>query len=149
MWNKNKSIILSKICIFCFAIIAAILAIIAPRFINGVVLRRGYELAWGTKRFLLSLYSLLIPAYIALFNLYILLNNIHSGNVFINDNVRILRRLSYTAFFAGIICLISTSYYLPFILLSAASAFMGLILRIIKNVFEEAICIKEENDFTI
>lgn len=149
MWNKNKSILLSKICIFCFALISLILAILAPRFINGVVTRRGYELAWGTKRFLLSFYSLLIPVYIALFKLYILLSNINIGNVFIIDNVKILRTLSYTAFFAGLISLLSTSYYLPFIFLAAASAFIGLILRIIKNVFEEAIAIKEENDFTI
>ena len=30
-----------------------------------------------------------------------------------------------------------------------AAAFFGLILRVIKNVFEQAIVIKEENDFTI
>jgi len=38
---------------------------------------------------------------------------------------------------------------LPFLLLAAGSGFMGLILRVVKNVFAEAIFIKEENDFTI
>ena len=30
-----------------------------------------------------------------------------------------------------------------------ACAFMGLILRVVKNVFEQAVRIREENDFTI
>ena len=35
------------------------------------------------------------------------------------------------------------------LLVSAAAAFMCLILRVIKNVFQEALALKEENDFTI
>jgi len=34
-------------------------------------------------------------------------------------------------------------------LLAILAAFMGLILRVLKNVFEQAIEIKEENDLTI
>ena len=47
------------------------------------------------------------------------------------------------------VCLLATSYYLPFILVTLGSSFLALILRIIKNVFAEAIEIKNENDFTI
>ena len=35
------------------------------------------------------------------------------------------------------------------LLVSAAADFMGLILRVIKNVFQQAMALKEENDYTI
>ena len=38
-------------------------------------------------------------------------------------------------------------YFALFIVVAAA--FFGLILRVVKNVFEQAIEIREENDFTI
>ena len=40
-------------------------------------------------------------------------------------------------------------YYMPFLLLSAAAAFVGLMLRVVKNAFAEAVNIKNENDYTI
>ena len=36
-----------------------------------------------------------------------------------------------------------------FFIIAAAAAFFGLILRVLKIVFEEAVIIREENDFTI
>ena len=47
------------------------------------------------------------------------------------------------------ICLVSGFYYLPFFVVAACGAFMALIVRVIKNVFTEAIALKDENDFTI
>ena len=40
-------------------------------------------------------------------------------------------------------------YYFPFFIVFIVMAFIGLILRIIKNIFEKAIIIKEENELTI
>ena len=40
-------------------------------------------------------------------------------------------------------------YYMPFLIVSAAAAFVGLILRVVKNVFAEAVRLKDENDYTI
>ena len=40
-------------------------------------------------------------------------------------------------------------FYLPMVMVAAAAAFMGLIVRIIKNVFQRAIGMKAELDLTI
>ena len=39
--------------------------------------------------------------------------------------------------------------YMPFIMVSVTFAFIALIVRVVKNVMEQAIFIKEENDYTI
>ena len=44
---------------------------------------------------------------------------------------------------------LSALYYMPFLIVSAAAAFVGLILRVVKNVFAEAVRLKDENDYTI
>jgi len=78
-----------------------------------------------------------------------LLSNIRHDKVFIPANVKILRLISYCCFAVSVIFI-----YFSFIrafawLVVIAAAFFGLILRVIKNVFEQAIILKEENDFTI
>ncbi|MPM58796.1 hypothetical protein SDC9_105629 [bioreactor metagenome] len=40
-------------------------------------------------------------------------------------------------------------YYLLFYFVAIVAAFIGLILRVVKNVIDQAITIKAENDFTI
>lgn len=65
------------------------------------------------------------------------------------ENVSILRLLSWCCIAAGLVCLFSALYYMPFLIVSAAAAFVGLILRVVKNVFAEAVRLKDENDYTI
>ena len=78
-----------------------------------------------------------------------LLSNIRHDKGFIPANVKILRLISYCCFAVSVI-FIYCSFIRPFAwLVVIAAAFFGLILRVIKNVFEQAIVIKEENDFTI
>ena len=47
------------------------------------------------------------------------------------------------------LCLVSCLYYLPFIAVAIAAGFMALIVRIIKNIFQQAIDMKAELDLTI
>ena len=81
--------------------------------------------------------------------LWLLLKNIKNGRVFIPDNVRYLRIVSWCCTAAAVLCLASAAYYLPFIFVAIAAAFMSLIVRIVKNVFHEAIGMKSELDLTI
>ena len=39
--------------------------------------------------------------------------------------------------------------YLPFAFLAVAAGFMALIVRVLKNAFEQAVHMKDELDFTI
>lgn len=90
-----------------------------------------------------------MPAAITLWGLRRLLRNIGAGAVFIAENTSILRCISWCCIAAGLVYLASALYYMPFLVLSAAAAFVGLLLRVVKNAFAEAVCIKDENDYTI
>lgn len=148
-WNKSKSILLSKLCIVAFALAGIILMFLAPCAVKGVMLNREGEYINAEIYFLASFYTLTAPMFTALFFLYRLLCNISKGRVFVEENIRCMRMLSWACYGASFICVLSCLYYLPYLLIAVGAAFMGLILRIVKNVFAEAVNIKEENDFTI
>lgn len=148
-WSKDNSILLSKVCVWVFAVCALICAAGLPVVLDGIVARRGLEPETGRVCVMASFYALLIPTAIALWNLYRLLANISREEVFEPANVRCLRELSWACFLAAVICLVSASYYIPFLFLAVLTGFMGLILRVVKNVFAEAVALKQENDYTI
>ena len=52
-------------------------------------------------------------------------------------------------FCGAIISLISTFYYFPWIFIAVAAAFMGLIVRVVKNVVAQAVELKNESELTI
>lgn len=148
-WSRNQSIVLSKICIGVFLLALLVIAALLPAVIDGIVSRRQLDPFTGKVFFLSSFYSMLLPAIMALGCLYCLLVNISREEIFVKSNVRYLRWISWACYLAALIALLSTCYYLPFLLVAAGAGFMGLILRVVKNVFAEAVFIKEENDYTI
>ncbi len=148
-WSKDNSILLSKICVWVFAAGAVICAVLLPSALDGIVARRGMELRTGRIYAMASFYSLLLPTAAALRSLYRLLGNISREQVFVEDNVRCLRVLSWACYLAAFICILSSVYYIPFLFLAVMTGFMGLILRVVKNVFTEAVLLKQENDYTI
>ena len=148
-WNKDKSVKLSKICVYMFAVTMVVVAVAAPKIFGFLISKRTAYLGGTLPYFLVSTYTACVPATVALWGLNRLLTNIENGQVFIYENVNIMRILSWRCITAGIICLVSTSYYMPFLIIAAAAGFVGLILRVVKNVFAQAVEIKEYNDFTI
>jgi Protein of unknown function (DUF3036). len=98
---------------------------------------------------LATIYACSVPGLVALFSLDRLLANIKKKNVFIAKNVKHLRVISWCSFAVSAILFVSGFYYLLFLLVAVAAAFFGLILRVVKNVIEQAVTIKDENDFTI
>ncbi|MDD4583649.1 MAG: DUF2975 domain-containing protein [Eubacteriales bacterium] len=98
---------------------------------------------------LVTIYVCCIPALIALFCLDRLLANIKKGEVFIQKNVKYLRLISWCCFAVSIILALSGFYYILFLMIAVAAAFFGLILRVVKNVIEQAMIIKNENELTI
>ena len=65
------------------------------------------------------------------------------------EHVFLLRVISWFCFIIAVIYGVFCFRYVLAILIGAAAAFVGIILRVVKNVFEQAIAIKTENDFTI
>ncbi len=147
-WNQNKSMQLSKFCVYLFMVILVVVCVLAPQLFRALLEMRGESMA-KLPFFLAAVYTTAVPAAAALWDLRKLLWNISCGNVFLVCNVAILRRLSWYCIIAGLIFFVSGFFYLPFFFLSIAAAFIGLILRVVKNVFSEAVALKDENDYTI
>ncbi|MBR4984951.1 MAG: DUF2975 domain-containing protein [Proteobacteria bacterium] len=99
--------------------------------------------------FIICLYSCSIPAYYVLYALHRLLINVAAGKVFISENVSLLRRSSWCLLAAAAICLIGVIWLRVLLIIVAAACFVGLIVRIVMNVFEQAIAMKEELDLTV
>lgn len=146
--TKDMSIKLTLICICMFFTVLLAADIFAYRWINWYVAWRSMK-PESVVRMMITLYAASIFGWVCLWALWKLLRNIKAEIVFDSDNVRLLRIISWCCAFAAIIFLISGAYYPPFFLISVAAAFMMLIVRVVKNVFQQAIEMKSELDLTI
>ena len=104
----------------------------------------------GRERYcLITIYLGCVPAALLLVFLYSLLHRIGAGDVFISKNVACLRHISWCCFAGAVISLASSSYWIPWLAVGVAAAFMGLIVRVIKNVIAKAVSLQDDADFTI
>lgn len=148
-WSKDKSVMLSRVCVIIFAVILTIGCLMGPWIFQLFVKSRGDRLAGKLPLVLMTAYTSAIFIAIALYYLYQLLKNINKEQVFLKSNVRYLRCLSWCCFAVSIIYFLSGFYYSTLWVLTAMALFMSLILRVVKNVFAQAEEIKRENDYTI
>ena len=102
-----------------------------------------------TVPLLITFYLCAAAGFVILILLDRLLNNIKKGEVFTGANVKYLRILSYCCFFISVVTLIFAYFRFLSFIVTFSAAFFALILRVLKNCFEEAVRIKEENDYTI
>ncbi len=102
-----------------------------------------------TVPLLITFYVCAAFGFVILFVLNKLIKNIGNEKVFIDENVKLLKILSYCCFAIAVVTLIFARFRILVFVITFAAAFIGLILRVIKNCFTEAIRLREENDFTI
>ena len=151
VWNESRSIKLSRALVYAFAaalLLCDIFGIWLIDFICGMLVHRNPGLAGGYV-LLGCLYLCSVPGYILLHAMHHLLRNIQNGKVFLPVNVKLLRRISWCCFAAGLICLACSPIWYSLFLVTVSAAFVGLIVRIVKNVFEQAILMKDELDYTV
>ena len=103
---------------------------------------------WDTM-LIVCLYVCNVPGFLLLFCMDKLLRNLRQGIVFDGCNVRLLRMVSICCFVACAVCLACSLriFFLGFVALAAG--FVGLIVRIVKNVFSAAIDMRSELDLTV
>ncbi len=151
MPKKSISLVISSVLVKTVFVLIIVCCAAAPWMVrfydNEYVLAVGQDSVY--LPLLITLYCAAVPAMILIIALDRLLANISRGDAFINRNVMLLRVISYCCFAESVIFI-----YFGFLrnfafLVVIAAAFFGLILRVIKNVFEQAIALREENDFTI
>ena len=147
-WNKDKSIVLSRICLAVFAL--CLLALDAGAYwIARWFVRTRFQ-NWQLGVLLMgSIFCGSIFAWPCLYRLWRLSGNVSRGEVFVEANVRHMRVISWCCAWAALICLVSAAYYLPFGFVAVAAGFMALIVRIVKNAFQQAIAMKDELDLTV
>ncbi len=149
-WNQNQSIRLSQAFILLFSGILLIVDLCAFWLVNWFIQfsmalsgSLHYRLLLGT------LYGGSIFAWFLLYSLWKLLQNMKQSIVFDVANIQLLRWTGWACFGGALLCLFSSFYYFPFIIITIAAAFVGLIVRIVKNVFVVAESMKNELDYTV
>lgn len=148
--SKNASVTVSIVltALFCAVLLAS--AFILPDFVQLIAsaalrplgLRDGIAI-------LVSGYLILLFALLAAVMLIRLLLLVRSGSVFTAKAVSLIRGVSWCAFVIGLVFLIMSWYYLVALVLAFTAVLLGLCLRVVKNVIEEATAIKFENDLTV
>ncbi|MEA5051407.1 MAG: DUF2975 domain-containing protein [Oscillospiraceae bacterium] len=147
MWSKSNSMKLSAILVkvmFALLVCAVFLIPTLARWYDSTSTREPVIVP-----LCVTLYFTLVPAFILLLRLNELLGNIRCGAVFIERNCEILRAISYCCFAIAILFFGFGFIRVFAFLISFAAFFIGLILRVLKNVFVQAVEIREENDYMI
>ena len=147
MWNKNKSLFLSRI----LTDVCAGLALIFAFFVPGGAEWYNYI---SEPIGILSDRNVTIPMIVVIYfcvlwSLHKLLNNIAGEKVFIPENTSCLRAISWACMLAGFSMAVLALWRAIFVFFAFLLIFFGLVMRVLKNVFENAVEIKSENDFTI
>lgn len=149
MYDKYKSSIVSIIATFIFAALVIAACVLLPILIK-IYMGDAYMTDTGRK---LALYiCLYISGASGLVISYLLLRilfNIRKNVVFDRKNVRFARYISWCCF-AICAAFFALGFFVRFsFVISFAAAFIGLIVRVAKNLLNEAVDIKEENDLTV
>ncbi|MBR0426462.1 MAG: DUF2975 domain-containing protein [Clostridia bacterium] len=148
--DRKISVMLSYI--FCalsfFGVL--LLAIALPFFRSANVPFLANQDRFGFWGYFLE-YVILALVLISTVCLVLLLNNVRSGAIFTSASVGYLRVISWASILAGVLAiplcfLIEWNLLLP---VAFVGLFLGVVLRVVKNVIEEGTAIKEENDSTI
>ncbi|MDD3428897.1 MAG: DUF2975 domain-containing protein [Oscillospiraceae bacterium] len=149
-WNTASSLILTTWAIRLFKVVGITMAIFAWPISKWMcAFSRAPGIAQVPVLFTVTLYIGFALAFPCLVFLEQLVKNISKGQVFCRQNIIFLRRISWCCFAAAVLCIVSALYYAPWFVVALAAVFMALIIRVIKNVFEQAQKIKDENDYTI
>ena len=150
--GEAASIGVTKAFIVILALAAVILCVLGPKIVD-IVMTKETPLIPDEYRFwvlLIAGYVLAIILFIFLFVLYRLICRIELGEVFVEPNVRALRRLSNLVF---LVCIITfavgiTCTYMVFII-TVTTAFVTPIISVIQHAFARAVAMKDELDLTV
>lgn len=154
---STKSSVTLSICISALLFILIIAgAFILPPFVDKAFDIKGGDLsssmlvAKSDYIFILSLgYAVL--AVISVINAFLLalLLRVRVGLIFTDKSISLIRMISWCALLLGVIFLVLGIYFLVSYFVGFMCIFIGICIRVVKNVIEEATEIKNENDYTI
>ena len=144
----KRSLYLSIIMLYVAAAALAVMAFMAPSLIDWYVRIAGRTETYFYV-FLAVFYGCCPFLFCILGLLHQVLRNLKKGNVFIPQNIRFLRYISWLCFCTVPLILLGSWFFPVMVLMAIVVAFMGLIVRVVNNVMAAACALKSENDLTI
>ena len=78
-----------------------------------------------------------------------LVSNVLAEKIFIQANVRYIRRIRWCCAGVSLICLPAAFFYQPLLFMVVIMAFLALVVSVVKNVIAAAVALQEESDLTI
>ena len=107
-------------------------------------------LVQGENFALIAAFYACVPVVLfALWNLDRLLVNISAGQVFVTDNVRLIRRVCLCCAVVALICLPAAFFYPPLIFVVVIMGFLSLVVSVLGSIMHTAVEVWEENALTI
>ena len=140
LWDNSKSLLLTTWWMRIALVLWCALVVVVPIMFFMQYIAIDMLILFGV---------LFVPILLAFYGLHKMLSNIQQGIIFSVQNTASLRLVSWACFFAAIFLLIAAYKWPVLIFASGVIGFLGLFVRVIKNMLSEAIVLKEENDFTI
>jgi hypothetical protein len=156
-WNAGRSIELTRICVIALLVLCCGMAAAGPFltkwFLQEVMAGRSRCGAGTAASFAILLaigYACAAAAVTMLFLMLRFLKRLSGGQVFIPENTVDLRGISWCCVAGAVFTLaVGLLFYLPFLIISGAAGFMALVVRVVKNAFDQAVGMREELDLTI
>lgn len=147
--NSSRSISISRVLVWLFGLCLAALDVgIWP--VSRELCRVMPFFSQSDGIFLIvCLYLCNIPGFWLLCCMDRLLLNLRRGEVFEDKNVALLGRISICCFAACLVCLAGCWRIYTLAAVALAAGFMGLIVRIVRDVFAQAVPMRSELDLTV
>lgn len=103
----------------------------------------------GRNLVLVVAYLVLAVAAVADIFLFLLLRRVRAGEVFTGRSVALIRGVSWCCILFGLLFAVLGYYFQLALAVGFAALFLGVCLRVVKNVVEQAVELKQENDLTV
>lgn len=146
-WNSEKSLFLSRALTLATLVLALASLFCIPivtEWYDAVSGQEPIHVALNTVLYLSAMLGIL-----ALWQLKGLLDRFAKQEVFVSENAASFRRIAWCCFAVAFIWLIFTFWRFLAFIVAFMAAFAGLLLRVMKNMLEAAVKLREENDYTI
>jgi len=153
LWKPNHSVTLSLVVTYLAgAALLAAMVLLVPCLLKAwheMYTMRGIVRFNWMNPLVLVFYACCPAGWVAIISLLKLLHNIRRGEVFTRRNVKLLRLISWCFVFVALACVYGIYVYNPCAVVFAAASFLAILLRVVKNVMEQATIMREEQELTI
>ena len=148
--SKYASVTISLILTGVFFAVLIFCLFIMPGFVRLILPVSPRTIMTGDSALITAAgYCVLLLAMLADYLLFRLLLLVRAGEVFTARSVALIRGVSWCAIAVSLLFLLMAWYFLIALALAFTAVLLGLCLRVVKNVVEEATAIKAENDLTV